>query len=45
MTLLGFLPLMAIIAVGIVLIVRGSVWFRRAGGWMLRSLAVLVTVV
>ena len=45
MTLLGFLPLVALIAVGIVLIVLGVVWFRRAGGWMLRSLAVLVSVV
>ena len=45
MTLLGFLPLVTMIAVGIVLIVLGVVWFRRANGWMLRSLAALVSVV
>jgi len=44
-TLLGFLPLVTMIAVGIVLIVLGVVWFRRANGWMLRSLAALVSVV
>ena len=33
------------IAVGVVLIVLGVVWFRRASGWMLRSLAILATAV
>jgi len=44
-TLLKFLPLVTMIAVGIVLVVLGAVWFRRASGWMLRSLAMLVLVV
>lgn len=45
MTLLKFLPLVTMLAVGIVLIVLGVVWFRRASGWMLRSLAALVSIV
>ena len=45
MSLLAFVPLVAMIAVGIVLIVLGVVWLRRASGWMLRSLAILATVV
>ncbi len=45
MSLLAFVPLVAMIAVGIVLIVLGVVWFRRASGWMLRSLAILATAV
>jgi lysylphosphatidylglycerol synthetase-like protein (DUF2156 family) len=44
-TLLKFLPLVTMLAVGIVLIVLGVVWFRRASGWMLRSLAALVSIV
>jgi len=45
LSLLAFVPLVAMIAVGIVLIVLGVVWFRRASGWMLRSLAILATAV
>lgn len=45
MSLLAFVPLVAMIAVGIVLIVLGVVWFRRATGWMLRSIAILATAV
>lgn len=45
LTIFGFLPLVTLIAVGIVLIVLGVVWFRRANGWTLRSLAVLVSAV
>jgi len=45
MVLLQFLPLVLMIAVGIVPIVLGAMWFRRAEGLMLRSLSILVIVI
>jgi hypothetical protein len=44
-TLLGFLPLVAVVAVGIVPIVLGVMWFKRTRGYMLRSLSILVVVI
>jgi glucose-6-phosphate-specific signal transduction histidine kinase len=42
--LVGYLPLVLMIAVGIAPIVLGAMWFKRARGFMLRSLSILVIV-